>query len=83
MGLTDYTGLKIENQNQFKEIYHLFRSAKLINFEGWIKLNGYPIFPIYLEKLGDSYGFVHNPIGTWSKDPLPKIDFKDYKITNN
>jgi len=57
--------VRIENKEQFDEIYHVFRSAKNgIPLEKWIKeINGgYPKFPIYLEHanslLGSSIGFT-------------------------
>lgn len=75
--------VKIENKEQFNEIYHVFRSAKNgISLEDWIKdiYRGYPSFPIYLEHTnsvyGSSIGFTHSPYNTWTKEPFEVLSFE-------
>ena len=48
--------VKIENKEQFDEIYHCFRSAQMgISLEEYIAKYGYPEFPIYLEHMYSVY----------------------------
>ena len=56
--------LKIENKEQFNKIYHLLRSANRMDLETWLKTYAYPEFPIYLEKVGNSYGYTTRPFYT-------------------
>ncbi len=51
-------GLEIINKEQFEKVYFLFRSANRMSFEEWLKKYSIPILPIYLEKLGNSYGYT-------------------------
>jgi len=75
----DYTGLKIENKEQFIKVYHLFRSSKTISSKEWLEKYNTPTFPIYLEKLGESYGYCTQPIGTFDKKPFNIINFNEYE----
>lgn len=72
----DYTGLKIENKEQFSKVYYLFRSASSMLLEDYIITYGYPNFPIYLEEFCGTYGFKTKPIGTWNNKPFNIINFE-------
>ena len=69
----------IENELQFKEYYHLMRSAKNgVKYEDWARTYGVPDFPLYLgwdihPTKGKSLGMTNEPINTWTKEELEII----------
>lgn len=74
--------VKIENKEQFDQIYHVLRSAQNgICLEKWLEeiSGGYPKFPIYLEHsnsgFGPSIGFTSEPKNTWTKREYEVLSF--------
>jgi hypothetical protein len=73
--------VKIENESQFNEAYHLLRSAQRgIPLEQWVKSYGYPKFPVYLEHANsvyyDSIGFSSTPKNTWTNEDYEILEWK-------
>lgn len=65
--------VKIETKEQYNQICHHLRNAR----ERTVELEQ----PIYLEYAqsvnGMSIGIIHNPVGTWSGEPLRVKTFKE------
>ncbi len=59
--------VKIENEGQFNEIYHVLRSAQNgISLEKWLDERGYPELPMYLEHFNSVYSSIGITYSTWS-----------------
>ena len=76
--------VKIENKEQFNEIYHLLRSAQSgVPLEEWINeiAGGYPEFPIYLEHFNSvfhsSIGFIFNPVNSYTNQPYEVLSIEE------
>jgi hypothetical protein len=71
----------IENEAQFKQYYHLMRSAKSgMDYKDWARTYGVPSFPVYLgwaihPTKGRSLGMMSEPINIWTKEELEVIKF--------
>lgn len=76
--------VKIENKEQFDEIYHVLRSAQRgISLQEWLRdiYKNYPKFPIYLEHCnstfsGHSIGFTYTPKNTFSNQDYEILSFE-------
>jgi len=69
-------GLQVINKNQFEKIYFLLRSANTMSLSEWLEKYNIPSFPIYLEKIGYSYGYT-----TYPKYDI--IEFDEKLLTKN
>lgn len=78
--------VKIENEEQFNEIYHVLRSAQNgISLEEWLDTRGYPEFPLYLEHFNSVYknsiGITYSTWSTFTDEEYEVLSFED--ATNN
>ena len=75
--------VKIENKEQFDEIYHLMKSAELgISLEDWLKKYSYPLFPIYLcyansVTRGKFIGYNRNPKNVWTGEDYEILSLEE------
>jgi hypothetical protein len=78
--------VKIENLEQFKEIYHVLRSARVISCDDWLAKYGTPKFPRYLEHANiigrNSIGFCNEPISTFTRKPYEVLTFEQATLEN-
>lgn len=74
--------VKIENEEQFNEIYHVLRSAQNgISLDEWLDTRGYPELPLYLEHSNSvfrsSIGITYYTRSLWTDKEYDIVSFED------